>query len=109
MSEPFGLVARFTLKEGAAGAFDTLTAETVERIRAHEEGTRLYVVAVAPEQPAVRVFYEVYRNRQAFEEHEAQPHVRRFLAERGRHVADLEVTFLTPLVAKGLDLAQPST
>jgi hypothetical protein len=71
--------------------------EMPTRMHAHQVGGRL----LPP--PGV------YRDRRAFEEHEAQPHIRRFLAEREQHLAGVEVTFLTPVAAKGLDLATPST
>ena len=71
MSEAFGLVVRFTLKDGAAAAFDRLTAETVTKIRAHEPGTLLYAVHRVEGQPQSRVFYELYRDRAVFDEHEA--------------------------------------
>ena len=37
--------------------------------------------------PTARVFYEPYRDRSAFDAHEQQPHVRRFLAEREQYMA----------------------
>jgi quinol monooxygenase YgiN len=46
----------------------------------------------------VRVFYELYRDQDAFEAHEAMPQVRRFLTERAAHLrADPEVRRLDPL------------
>ena len=58
MEQPFGLVVRFALKRGAGEAFDRLTSQTVEQIRAHEPGTLLYVVHCVEGQPDVRLFYE---------------------------------------------------
>jgi quinol monooxygenase YgiN len=49
-----------------------------------------------------RVFYELYRDRDAFEEHESQPHVRRFLAEREQYLDSFDVSVLSLLVVKGL-------
>jgi quinol monooxygenase YgiN len=43
MTGQFGLSVRFTLKEGAAAAFDALVAETLAGIRASEPGTLVYV------------------------------------------------------------------
>ena len=95
MGEPFGLVVRFRLKDGAEAGFDQLVSETVEQIRAAEPGTLVYACHLVPAEPASRIFYELYRDRVAFDEHERQTHTRRFLAERDRYVASFNVTFLS--------------
>ncbi|KWX01989.1 antibiotic biosynthesis monooxygenase [Carbonactinospora thermoautotrophica] len=101
MAEGFGLVVRFTCKDQAsAEAFDRLVAQTVEKIRAHEPGTLIYAVHEVEGQPLQRIFYELYRDRAAFEAHEAQPYVKRFLAEREQYLADVAVDFLTPITGK---------
>ena len=46
--------------------------------------------------PRSRVFYECYRDRAAFDEHERQPHTRHFLTEREAWLASSRVEFLTP-------------
>jgi quinol monooxygenase YgiN len=107
MEQPFGLVVRFALKPGAGEAFDRLTSQTVEQIRAHEPGTLLYVVHCVEGDPDVRLFYELYRDRAAFDDHEAQPHTRRFLAERGRYLIGFDVDRLSIIVAKGIDEGEP--
>ena len=81
----FGLVVRFSLRPGSEDAFDRLVSETVQLIGEREPGTLIYAVHAVEDDPAGRVFYELYRDRAAFAEHEAQPHVRRFLAERERY------------------------
>lgn len=91
---PFGLVVRFTLRPGAEPAFDALVAETAAGIRAEEPGTLLYACHAVPGQPRQRIFYELYRDRAAFEAHEQTPHTRRFLAERGALLERSEVDFL---------------
>ncbi|MGH2717997.1 MAG: putative quinol monooxygenase [Actinomycetota bacterium] len=102
MGEPFALVVRFTLKEGAGSAFDQLTADTLAGIRAHEPDTLLYATSRVPDDPSGRIFFEVYRDREAFDYHEAQTHTRRFLGERERFVERFEVTFLSVAAAKGI-------
>lgn len=59
---------------------------------------RWYTPHTIEDAPLSRVFYEVYRDREVFEEHERQAHARRFLDQRGNYVAD----FLTPATTKGL-------
>lgn len=93
----YGLVVRFELLDGHEDAFDALVAETLALIRAEEPGTVVYVVHRELGAPAVRVFYELYRDETAFETHEAQPHVAHFLAERGQHLrSDPEVWRVRP-------------
>lgn len=85
---PFGLVVRFTARnEQAAQAFDALAEETLVGIRDQEPGTLVYVSHTPEGDDRVRVFYELYADRQAFDDHEQMPHVKRFLAEREQHLA----------------------
>ncbi|MFJ7248082.1 putative quinol monooxygenase [Kitasatospora sp. NPDC098652] len=98
----FGLVVRFVAHDAtAAQAFDALAEEALNGIRAEEPGTLVYVNHAVANDPRVRVFYELYTDREAFEEHERQPHVRRFLAERGQYLESFEVTFLDEVSGKG--------
>src|SRR4029450_10359744 len=78
-SDGFGLVVRFTIREGCEQEFDELGAATVEAIEAHEPGTVLYVTHAVKQEPGLRIFYELYRDRAAFDAHEAQPHTRTVL------------------------------
>ena len=92
----FGLAVRFTCKdEASAVAFDALVAETVAQIREHEAGTLVYAVHTVEDRPLQRIFYELYRDRDAFDAHESQPHTRRMLAERGQYLSGVDVDFLT--------------
>ena len=98
----FGLVVRFDLRPGAEDGFDRLAAETLAGIKGSEPGTLLYLCHVVDGSPHARVFYELYRDRAAFDEHEGQPHVKRFLAEREQFIANTRVEFLGPTDGKGL-------
>ncbi|MFI1104201.1 putative quinol monooxygenase [Streptomyces melanogenes] len=101
MSEGFGLVVRFTLRdEEAAAAFDELCARTLEGIKESEPGTLTYVTHVPEGEPLVRVFYELYADRAAFDAHEEQPHTKHFLTEREQYLAGIEVTFLDAVKGK---------
>ena len=98
----FGLFVRFTCKDKAsAEAYDRLVAETAEGIRAHEPGTLVYATHMVEGEPLQRIFYELYRDRAAFEAHEAAPHTRRYLAERDQYLASTEVDWLTLQDGKG--------
>lgn len=95
MTAGFGLVVRFTLRDAsAAEGFDELVSRTLEGIRQQEQGTVVYVNHRVPDEPNVRVFYELYQDRAAFEAHERQPHTRHFLEARKRFVSRTDVTFL---------------
>ena len=98
----YGLCVRFDLRDAAAAtAFDQLVDEARPGI-AGEPGTLLYLVHEVEGEPLSRVFYEIYKDRSAFEAHEDAAHTRRFLAEREGHLASLRVEFLTPTSGKGL-------
>lgn len=100
----FGLCVRFTCRDAdSAAGFDRLVAETVPEIRQHEAGTLVYAVNKVEGQPLQRIFYELYRDRAAFDVHEEQAHTRHFLAEREQYLASVDVDFLTLQVGKGTD------
>ncbi|MET7420618.1 antibiotic biosynthesis monooxygenase [Dactylosporangium sp. NPDC005555] len=100
----FALVVRFDLKDApSAAAFDALVALTGEGIRTTEPGTLVYATHTVHDEPLARVFYELYRDREAFEEHERRPHVRHFLEQRDQYVASTRVEFLNPAPSKGID------
>ncbi|MER7044165.1 antibiotic biosynthesis monooxygenase [Streptomyces jumonjinensis] len=100
----FGLMVRFTCKdESAAAGFDALAARTGEQIRAHEPGTLVYAMHRVDGRPLERIFYELYRDEEAFGTHESQPHIRTFLAERERYLSTAEVDRLRFLSGKGVN------
>ncbi|MEV4141662.1 antibiotic biosynthesis monooxygenase [Dactylosporangium sp. NPDC049742] len=95
MSRGFALVVRFQLHDDAAAkGFDELVARTTPEIERLEPGTLAYVVHTVPGEPLVRVFYELYADRAAFDAHERQPHTKHFLAEREQYTSGVDVTFM---------------
>lgn len=110
MEDPYGLVVKFHVKPGHEQAFDDLVHETLGKIRDQEPGTLIYTCHTVHGDQQARVFYELYSSRAAFEEHEEQPHVIRFLAEREQHLDDTDVEFLILVDGKGLpgDLEPPA-
>jgi quinol monooxygenase YgiN len=94
------LVVRFTVRAGSEAVFDDLTRRTLVRIREEEPGTLIYTCHEVEGRPQQRIFYELYRDRAAFEVHESQEHVRRFLAERESLLEATEVDFLAPVLGK---------
>lgn len=102
ITEPFGLIVRFSVREGSEAAFDRLASDTVRRVRAEEPDTLVYAVHRVLEAPQQRMFYELYRNRQAFDTHEGKDYVQAFLSEREPLLTSTEVDFVSPHEAKGL-------
>ena len=99
----FALVVRFDCRDGAAAArFDELTAEAVRLITEREPGTLVYATSAVEGEPLARVFYEVYRDRDAFRAHEEAAHVRSFHARKDPLLTGTRVEFLTPGATKGL-------
>jgi quinol monooxygenase YgiN len=99
----FGLVVRFELRdEHSAGGFDALVAATLEQIEVNEPGTLVYAVHSVEGAPLSRVFYELYRDRAAFDTHEQQDHTKRFLAEREQYLHGHRVEFLDLQQGKGV-------
>lgn len=96
----FALVVRFEIKPGSLEAFDLLTSDTLRGIRESEDGTIVYVTCDVDDDPNSRIFLEIYRDRAAFQEHEANPHTRRFLAEREDLIESYRVEMLSPLDGK---------
>ena len=100
MPSGYALNVRFTTRDAdAAQRFDALVERTLEGIRT-EPGTLVYVVHIPEDEPLVRVFYELYTDRAAFEAHEAQEHTKRMLAEREQYLTSTEVEFLNELSGK---------
>jgi quinol monooxygenase YgiN len=98
----FGLCVRFTCKDQtSAEAYDRLVSETIEAIKTGEPGTLVYASHRVDGQPLQRIFYELYRDKAAFEAHGAAPHTRRYLAERDQYLADTEVDYLILQAGKG--------
>jgi quinol monooxygenase YgiN len=91
---PVTLVERFTVRPGCEAHFDQLTALTAAGVRAHEPGTLVYTCHAVSGVSRQRVFYELYRDKAAFADHQAQPHTRRFLAKRGALLESAEADFL---------------
>lgn len=99
----FALVVRFDCQDAAAAArFDELTAAAVQQVTDREPGTLIYATSAVAGAPLARVFYEVYRDRDAFQAHEDAPHVQQFHALKDPLLTSTRVEFLTPGVHKGL-------
>ena len=88
-----------------AAEFDRLAERAAEGVRTAEPDTLVYVIHVVPKAPMQRIIYEIYRDRAAFESHEQQPHIQRFVADRRSCVLATNIIDLRLKYAKVAALA----
>ncbi|MEV6114422.1 antibiotic biosynthesis monooxygenase [Streptomyces sp. NPDC052109] len=94
------LCVRFRLREGVAEPFDDLVRQAAAAVQENEPGTLAYVCNEVEGAPNERLFFELYADRDAFEEHGRQPYVRHFLAECAQYADSTEVVRLRPYAGK---------
>ena len=107
-ARPYGRILIFTLLEDRVAEFDRLAEETAEHVRTGEPDTVVYVIHLVPNAPMQRIFYEIYRDRAAFDSHESQPYMQRFVADRRACVLATNVIELRLKYAKVAPLASPA-
>jgi quinol monooxygenase YgiN len=106
-ARPYGRILIFTLLEDRVTDFDRLAEEAAEYVRTGEPDTLVYVIHLVPNAPLQRIFYEIYRDRAAFDSHESQPYMLRFVAERRTCVLATNVIELRLKYAKVAPLPGP--
>jgi quinol monooxygenase YgiN len=102
---PYGRLSIFTLLDDKAAEFDRLAERAAEGVRTAEPDTLVYVIHVVPKAPMQRIIYEIYRDRAAFQSHEQQPHIQRFVADRRSCVLATNIIDLRLKYAKVAALA----
>lgn len=113
-SRPYGRLVIFTLLEDRVADFDRLAEQTAEEVRIAEPDTLVYVIHLVPNAPMQRIFYEIYRDRDAFDSHENQSYMQRFAAERrscvlATNVIELRLKFAKVAPLPHLQSADPDT
>ena len=115
MAKPYGRILIFTLLEERVADFDRLAEQTAEQVMSAEPDTLVYVIHLVPNAPMQRIFYEIYRDRAAFDRHENQPYMQRFVADRrslvlATNVIELRLKFakVAPLPASSPEPALPA-
>jgi quinol monooxygenase YgiN len=99
----FGLVVRFNLKPGTGEQFDALTRDAVATIKEAEPGTLIYACHAVEGDSNARIFYELYRDRAAFDDHERAEHVNRFHERKAQYLAgEPRVEFFNLHASKGV-------
>ena len=106
VTRPYGLIAIYTLLEDRVADFDRIADQAAEQVRTSEPDTLVYVIHTVPKAPMQRIFYEVYRDRAAYEHHEQQPYVKRFVTARRPYVLATNVIELRLKYAKVSPLVQ---
>jgi quinol monooxygenase YgiN len=106
-ARPHGMIAIYTLLEDKVADFDRIAEEAAEQVRANEPDTLVYVIHTVPKAAMQRIFYEVYRDRDAFERHEQQPYIKRFVTARRPYVLATNVIELRLKYAKVSPLTPP--
>jgi quinol monooxygenase YgiN len=104
---PYGRILIFTLLDDRVADFDLLADQAAEQVRLREPDTLVYVIHTVPNAPMQRIFYEIYRDRAAFDGHENQPYMRRFVADRRACVLATNVIELRLKYAKVAPLPAP--
>jgi quinol monooxygenase YgiN len=97
---PYGRILIFTLLDDRAADFDRFAEQAAEEVRTREPDTLVYVIHLVPNAPLQRIFYEIYRDRAAFDRHENQPYMQRFVADRRACVLATNVIELRVKYAK---------
>ncbi len=106
-ARPYGRILIFTLLDDRVADFDRLAEQAAEEVRTGEPDTLVYVIHLVPNAPLQRIFYEIYRDRAAFDSHENQPYMQRFVAERRSCVLATNVIELRLKYAKVAPLPNP--
>src|SRR5579859_303078 len=104
---PYGRILIFTLLDDRVADFDRLAEQAAEEVRTREPDTLVYVIHLVPNAPMQRIFYEIYRDRAAFDSHENQPYMMRFVADRRACVLATNVIELRLKYAKVAPLPNP--
>jgi quinol monooxygenase YgiN len=107
-AKPYGRILIFTLLDDRVADFDRLAEQTAEEVMTSEPDTLVYVIHLVPNAPMQRIFYEIYRDRAAFEQHESQPYMQRFVADRRSLVLATNVIELRLKFAKVAPLPSPA-
>jgi quinol monooxygenase YgiN len=108
VARPHGRIQIFTLLEDRFAEFDRLAEQLAEEVRIREPDTLVFVIHLVPDAPMQRIFYEIYRDRTAFDRHESQPYVLRFAADRRSCVLATTVIELRLKYAKVAPLPGPA-
>ncbi|HEY7487911.1 MAG TPA: antibiotic biosynthesis monooxygenase [Streptosporangiaceae bacterium] len=105
----YGQITVYTLLDGREAAFDRLSREAVQAAQhGGEPGTLIFACHEVVGAPTQRIFYQLFRDQAAFEEHQRQPYVRQFMADSRSHVIATNIIELRLDAAKVLPMGPPA-
>ena len=90
-----GVITIYTLVDNHETAFDQISDAVAAAVAEHEPDTLLYACHTVPSAPQQRIIYAIYRNGQAKERHEHQPHILEFARRTAGFVAATNVIELS--------------
>lgn len=98
------LIAKLTAVEGKADELEAALRDVIDAA-AEEDGLEVYSAHRADDEPGSYYFFEVYRDREARDVHGKGDRMRAAMGGfAGLLAGRPELTEMTPLAAKGLDL-----
>lgn len=98
------LIAKLTAVEGKEAELEAALRGVVEAA-AEEDGLEVYSAHSADDEPGVYYFFELYRDQEAKDVHGKGDAMRAAMGAFGGLLAGRpEITMMTPVVAKGIDV-----
>ena len=98
------LIAKLTAAEGKAQELETALRGVIDAAE-EEAGLEVYSAHRAVDEPGVYYFFELYRDQEAKDVHGKGERMRAAMGAFGGLLAGRpEITMMTPVAAKGLDL-----
>ncbi len=83
---PYGQIVVYTLLDGREQAFDRQVNQLIGQAVQAEPGILIFTCHEVEGAPTQRISYQLFRDREAFDEHQGRPYVHRFQAESRTHV-----------------------
>ncbi len=79
----FVIVAKLKAQEGKEDDIEKALLKMFPEVRAKEEGTMSYIMHKAKDNPRVFLFYEKYKDQEAFQHHSSTPYFKELFATIG--------------------------
>ncbi|MGH7986212.1 MAG: putative quinol monooxygenase [Candidatus Binataceae bacterium] len=79
------LIAKIKAKQGSEQKLEEAFRDMIKKVRANEPGCQAYVLHRAEKDPTQFVWYEVYQDQAAFDNHRKTEHMK----EMGQRIAEL--------------------
>ncbi|MBO2451486.1 hypothetical protein J4573_30650 [Actinomadura barringtoniae] len=86
LSRACGQITVYTLLDGREEQFDRLAEDLVRAARTAEPDTLIFACHEVVNAPTQRIFYQLFKDENAFASHRQQPHLQRFTSESRSHV-----------------------